>query len=143
DEFAVMKLHCEQGAALLEASVALRSVAPLVRAHHERPDGRGYPDGLSGEAVTIDMAIVSACDAWDAMTNDRQYREGMAPERAREILRSGAGAQWRADVIAHLLDEIGSAPSSGTFADVGKRSSGAAAGPVCADTLPALVPSAP
>lgn len=142
EEFSVMKTHCERGAALLEASAVLRSVAPLVRAHHERPDGVGYPDGLAGEVLTMDMAIVSVCDAWDAMTNDRQYREGMTLERASDILRSGAGTQWRADVVVLLLDEVASAPIKGTFADVGRRLATSAVGAVCPDALPALLESA-
>ncbi len=78
DEFALMKTQAEQGAALLAASPVLAPAAPLVRGHHERPDGTGYPDGLRGEQISIGVGIVSVCDAWDAMTNDRQHRNASA-----------------------------------------------------------------
>lgn len=81
-EFAVIKTHSEQGAALLEQSVALRPVAPLVRAHHERPDGRGYPDRLRGEELSLEMAIVSACDGapWTPRSRSpRSCRRQLAP----------------------------------------------------------------
>lgn len=140
-EFAVMKTHSEQGAALLAQSSVLRPVAPLVRAHHEQPDGTGYPDGLRGEHLTIEMAIVSVCDAWDAMTNDRQYRDGMTHEQAAEVLASGAGTQWRADAVALLLDEVGASTIAGSFDHVGRAGHATAAdhaGVVCADAIPVL-----
>lgn len=119
-EFAVIKTHSEQGAVLLEQSVALRPVAPLVRAHHERPDGRGYPDRLCGEEFSLEMAIVSVCDAWDAMTNDRQYRQGMTDELAAAVLASGSATQWRADAVSLLLAEVGASTAAGTFERVGR-----------------------
>lgn len=141
-EFAVIKTHSEQGAALLEPSLLLRPAAPLVRAHHERPDGTGYPDGLRDEGLSLEMGIVSVCDAWDAMTNDRQYRDGMTSHEARQVLVSGAGAQWRVDVVALLLDEVTAPALGGTFDAVGRVSSLAAvpgrADLVCPDAVPAL-----
>lgn len=145
-EFAVMKTHSEQGAALLEQSSTLSAVAPLVRAHHERPDGTGYPDGLRGDDLTTEMAIVSVCDAWDAMTNDRQYRDGMTREQAAEVLRSGAGTQWRADAVALLLSEVGASSVVGSFARVGSTRRPTAAeharalctDAVCTDAIPIL-----
>lgn len=119
-EFAVIKTHSEQGAALLEQSVALQPVAPLVRAHHERPDGGGYPDRLCGEELSLEMAIVSVCDAWDAMTNDRQYRQGMTDVQAAAVLKSGAGTQWRADAVSLLLAEVGASEAALTFERVGR-----------------------
>lgn len=140
EEFAVMKTHSEQGAALLEQSSMLRPVAPLVRAHHERPDGSGYPDRLSGDDLTMEMAIVSVCDAWDAMTNDRQYRAGVALEHAVGVLESGAGTQWRADAVAVLLAEVGVSTAVGTFDGVGRpvlRSPDRAAA-ICPDAISVL-----
>ncbi len=143
-EFAVMKTHSEQGAALLEQSVTLRSVAPLVRAHHERPDGSGYPDHLVGDDLTVEMAIVSVCDAWDAMTNDRQYRAGMTHQHAAELLEAGAGTQWRSDVVALLLAEVRASAAVGTFERVGHHEGGVAGPPldraagICPDAISVL-----
>ncbi len=106
EEFAAIKTHPEQGERLLDGAPSLTGAVPSVRSHHERVDGSGYPDGLSGDEVTLEVGIVSVCDAWDAMTHTRQYREGMGDERAIEILRRGAGFQWRADAVAYLLAEV-------------------------------------
>ncbi|MEX2446303.1 MAG: HD domain-containing phosphohydrolase, partial [Dehalococcoidia bacterium] len=63
EEFAAIKTHAARGAAMLERSPQLAAAAPLVRWHHERHDGRGYPDGLAGDAIPFDVAIISVCDA--------------------------------------------------------------------------------
>lgn len=106
EEWSVMRSHAERGAALLERSSTLRDVAPLVRWHHERPDGYGYPDGLRGHEIPREVAIVSACDAYDAMTNTRQYRGGMPRGQAERILASGAGTQWATAAVNLLLAEL-------------------------------------
>ena len=62
-------------------------------------DGKGYPDGLSGEEISLDARILSVADAYDAMTSDRAYRQGMSTEGAETILRNGAGNQWDANVV--------------------------------------------
>lgn len=111
-EFAEIKTHPEQGERLLDDAPSLVGAVPSVRWHHERVDGHGYPDGLAGEEVTLAIGLVSVCDAWDAMTHTRQYREGMGDERAIEILRHGAGTQWRADAVAYLLAEVNANGSS-------------------------------
>jgi HD-GYP domain-containing protein (c-di-GMP phosphodiesterase class II) len=93
-EYTVIRTHPEQGERLLEAAPSLASAARYVRWHHERHDGRGYPDGLAHPDLPFEVALVSAADAWDAMTNTRQYRAAMDPARAAEVLRLGAGHQW-------------------------------------------------
>jgi HD-GYP domain-containing protein (c-di-GMP phosphodiesterase class II) len=106
EEWSVMRTHAERGAALLDRSSTLRDVARLVRSHHERPDGSGYPDGLRGDEISGEVGIISACDAFDAMTNTRQYRGGMPRGQAARILASGAGTQWSPAAVNLLLAEL-------------------------------------
>jgi HD-GYP domain-containing protein (c-di-GMP phosphodiesterase class II) len=104
DEWAVMRRHTVQGQAMLEqVGGVLVSVGLVVRASHERWDGTGYPDGLSGEAIPRAARIVAACDAYNAMTTDRAYRRSLPTEVAREELRDGAGTQFDPVVVAALL----------------------------------------
>ncbi len=133
EEFASIKTHPEQGVRLLDDAPSLVGAIPSVRWHHERVDGTGYPDRLAGDEVTLEVGIVSACDAWDAMTHTRQYREGMGDERAIEILRRGAGSQWRADAVAYLLAEVDANGSS----DLSKvRNIGAQRSSCCETLIP-------
>ncbi|MGH9014928.1 MAG: PAS domain S-box protein, partial [Acidimicrobiia bacterium] len=105
-EFDAIRTHSERGAALLEASRTLQSVAPLVRWHHERDDGTGYPDGLAGDDLSLEAAIVSVSDAWDAIVNTRHYRAGLQASDARQILHDGAGRQWKPEAVQLLLAEV-------------------------------------
>lgn len=102
---AVVERHPVEGAALLAPYPHLSEVAAIVRLHHERPDGRGYPHGLRGRQIPAAASIVSVVDAWDAMTSDRPYRDGMPIQRAEEILRDGAGTQWLPAAIDAVLSE--------------------------------------
>jgi HD-GYP domain-containing protein (c-di-GMP phosphodiesterase class II) len=74
-----------------------------VRSSHERWDGTGYPDGLSGEAIPLEARIVSACDAFNAMTTTRPYRAAMPAEDARAELERNAGSQFDPAVVSALL----------------------------------------
>jgi HD-GYP domain-containing protein (c-di-GMP phosphodiesterase class II) len=79
DEYSQMQTHAAAGAALLEASPALVPAVPFVLAHHERPDGAGYPNDLQGDEMPTEARIIGACDAFDAIAHTRQYRKGRAP----------------------------------------------------------------
>jgi HD-GYP domain-containing protein (c-di-GMP phosphodiesterase class II) len=103
EEFAVMQTHAGAGETLVSGSRVLRRAMPIIRGHHERVDGTGYPDGLRGDDIPLLARIVSVCDAYDAMANTRQYRTGMGHERASAILREHAGAQWDDTVVRALL----------------------------------------
>jgi putative nucleotidyltransferase with HDIG domain len=81
-EFEIMKSHTTKGAKILEQVADLLPVIPIVRSHHERWDGQGYPDGLKGEDIPKLARLVAVCDAFDAMTSDRPYRQGMPAEVA-------------------------------------------------------------
>jgi HD-GYP domain-containing protein (c-di-GMP phosphodiesterase class II) len=74
--------------------------------HHERPDGRGYPEGRSGDEVPLEASILAVADAYEAMTSERPYRPALSPEQAAAELRAGAGDQFRADVVEALLRAV-------------------------------------
>lgn len=93
-EYAEIAKHPDEGWAILGDLDQLRYVLPGVLHHHERWDGRGYPDGLAGEAIPLDGRVMAVADAYDAMTSDRPYRKGMPVEKAEAILREGSGTQW-------------------------------------------------
>ncbi|MEN0110500.1 MAG: HD-GYP domain-containing protein [Planctomycetota bacterium] len=99
EEFDLVKTHPVVGERILRDVPHLAHVLPIVRHHHESWDGRGYPDGLAGEACPWLARIVAVADAIDAMGSDRPYRKGMPAERYESILREGAGQQWDADVV--------------------------------------------
>ena len=110
EEFEIIKQHPEKGQQILEALSFFKGVAPIVRAHHERMDGKGYPDGLSGEEIPMEARIISISDAFDAMTSDRHYRKSRGVEAAAEEIRNNKGTQFDAqiaDVFLKLVREIG------------------------------------
>jgi putative nucleotidyltransferase with HDIG domain len=106
EERAVIQLHPVDGAELLGGYPHLAKAANIVRAHHERPDGAGYPDGLTAADIPLGAAIVSVVDSWDAMVSDRPYRDGMPAHKAESILRDGAGTQWREGAVELVLAEV-------------------------------------
>ena len=93
-EWLEMRKHPETGARLL-AGVGLEDVCAWVLAHHERPDGRGYPRASRGEEIPVEARILAIADAYEAMTSDRPYRRAIGPERARAELLCGAGTAVR------------------------------------------------
>jgi diguanylate cyclase (GGDEF)-like protein len=107
EEWDLIHQHTLIGERILSAAPALRPVARIVRSSHERWDGRGYPDGLAGEAIPLGARIVAVCDAYDAIVSDRCYRAGRSPERAREELIREAGHQFDPSVVSAVLDVLG------------------------------------
>jgi putative nucleotidyltransferase with HDIG domain len=93
-EWAAMRQHPMLGARILSSLDFLAEEARTVRSHHERPDGRGYPDGLSGEAIPLAARIIAVADAFDAMRSIRSYRTALSEEAALAELRRGAGTQF-------------------------------------------------
>jgi putative nucleotidyltransferase with HDIG domain len=91
--------HVEYGASILGKAPSLQRYIPAVRHHHERQDGLGYPDGLSGEDIPLFAAIISIADTFDAMTSTRPYRKAFSEEKALEELVRVAGTQLRADLV--------------------------------------------
>ncbi len=101
-EWREMKRHPEVGARILEHA-GLRDIAGWVRAHHERVDGLGYPDGLTGAELSLEARILAVADAYEAMIADRPYRSGVSSERACAELVRCAGSQFDADVVEAFL----------------------------------------
>jgi putative two-component system response regulator len=90
EEYDIVKQHTVQGARIIEPLRSLRDQVPLVRWHHERLDGRGYPDGLRGEAIPLLVRILSVADIYDSLASARPYREAIPHDRCVEMLRSNA-----------------------------------------------------
>ncbi|MBM3666922.1 MAG: diguanylate cyclase [Actinobacteria bacterium] len=105
EEWAQMRRHPELGARIL-SSRELDDVREWILAHHERPDGTGYPKGLSADEIPLEASIVAVADAFEAMTADRVYRPGMPVEDARQELLSNAGLQFSVDVVHALLRSL-------------------------------------
>ncbi len=94
EEYEVIKTHPEVGWRMLAGHPLAQLAEAAVRAHHERPDGQGYPRGLTGAAVPRDARIVGICDAFDAMTGSRPYRPGMGIDRGLHIIEEYLGRQF-------------------------------------------------
>ncbi|MBI4494668.1 MAG: diguanylate cyclase [Chloroflexi bacterium] len=99
DEWTSMRSHSNVGDHILQQVRGLEEIAPLIRAHHERWDGCGYPDGLRGEAIPRLARVLSVADAFHAMTSDRPYRQAMPVATSLEELRRGAGVQFDPSVV--------------------------------------------
>ena len=106
DEWKFVKGHTLIGERILHAATALSYVAGLVRSSHERFDGSGYPDGLVGTAIPLVSRIVFVCDAFDAMTSQRPYADGLTVEAALAELRRNAGTQFDPVVVAAFADVL-------------------------------------
>ena len=106
DEWAFIRQHTVLGERILSAAPALRPVATIVRACHERWDGEGYPDRLRGSEIPLAARIVAVCDAYDTIISNRCYRAARTPRQAREELRREAGHQFDPTVVASFLEEL-------------------------------------
>jgi putative nucleotidyltransferase with HDIG domain len=103
EEWLVIKTHTVEGQRMLEqVGGVLGDVGRIVRSSHERWDGTGYPDGLTGDEIPIESCIVSCCDAFDAMTTDRSYRRALPIEHALAELEANAGSQFHPRVVQFL-----------------------------------------
>lgn len=96
EEYDIVKTHPDIGSRLLADHPLAELARPAVLSHHEMPNGRGYPQGLSGTQISLDASIVGVCDAFDAMTSTRPYRKGMPAGVALDIIRANLGGQFHA-----------------------------------------------
>ena len=101
-EFEKMKIHPVVGAEILEQVNFPYSVAPIVRAHHERWDGNGYPLGLAGEEIPLGARILSAVDCLDALASDRQYRRALPLDQAMAVVLNESGKSYDPRVVEIL-----------------------------------------
>jgi HD-GYP domain-containing protein (c-di-GMP phosphodiesterase class II) len=105
-EWEAMRAHARIGGKMLERIPSLKALAPIVRAHHERIDGRGYPDAIAGSAIPLLARIVAVADSFHAMISKRPYRDALPVSAALDELRAGAGMQWDAAVCDAMLDIV-------------------------------------
>ncbi len=104
EEWVIMKQHPVIGyEKVLQPNPNLRDLIPIVKYHHERIDGKGYPEGLSNGDIPLAAKIVAIADTYHALISDRPYRKGMNIEKAFEILEEGAGTQWDADLVRTFI----------------------------------------
>lgn len=106
EEYQEIKRHSEVGYRILNASSNMTYIAEYVLGHHERIDGRGYPNGLTGEKIPIYSKILAVADSYDAMTCDRTYRKALSAEAAIEELKTHAGTQFDPKVVQVLVDYL-------------------------------------
>ncbi len=105
-EMEMIRKHTVIGARMVASLESLAPLAPIIRASHERWDGKGYPDGLSGEEIPLASRIVHACDTWHAMSSDRPYRKALSAEEVNEQLKQYAGEQFDPGVVLALMEVL-------------------------------------
>ena len=107
DEWKIIETHTIEGQKMLNrVGGFMQSVGLIVRSHHERWDGRGYPDGLVGEDIPLEARIVTCCDSWNAMRTDRAYRKALSHEVARAELVANSGHQFDPRVVVAFLQAV-------------------------------------
>ena len=104
EEQAAVRAHAEQGAGLLEAAGFQADITSVVRHHHERWDGAGYPEGLAGEDIPVAARIVAVADVWDALVTPRPHKRGLDRAVAVRVLREMAGAHLQPVLVELFLD---------------------------------------
>jgi HD-GYP domain-containing protein (c-di-GMP phosphodiesterase class II) len=106
EEFAVMKMHPVYSEEILWPFLYFRPLCPIVRGHHERWDGKGYPDGLKGEEIPIGARIIALADVFDALFADRPYRAGMPLEKVCKIIAEGRGTHFDPSLVDPFLKAV-------------------------------------
>lgn len=106
EEWKILKSHTEKGYEIANSNNELKGIAEEILHHHERWDGKGYPDGLSCESIPLLSRVISVVDAFDAMTNDRSYRQAMSVSSAMNELKKCAGSQFDPFIVSEFLRMI-------------------------------------
>ncbi|MBR1607207.1 MAG: HD domain-containing protein [Clostridia bacterium] len=109
-EWAVLRTHAEKGYHIALSSEELKPIALMIRFHHERWDGKGYPDRLPGKEIPILSRVISIVDSYDAMVNTRSYRRALSPEKAQEEIRRCAGTQFDPNLAEKFLQLLAENP---------------------------------
>jgi putative two-component system response regulator len=111
DEYELMKRHSAEGARIVSKFGRLRDCVPVIRHHHERWDGTGYPERLSEDEIPFLATIVGFADAWDAMTIERPYQRALRIDEAFDEVRAGRGTQFAPDVVDAFFAAVAKRPS--------------------------------
>ena len=117
EEFAVIKEHPVIGASILGSIPSIRPLLPVILHHHERFDGKGYPDGIRGKQITLWARITAVADTYHALTSDRPYRKGMDREKALGIIEEVRGTQLCPDCV-DVFQILMRDPSAGSYSCV-------------------------
>ncbi len=104
EEWEIMKSHSEQGYEILMKAKLFQDVAVIVRGHHERWDGKGYPDGLAGNDIPLGSRLIAIADSIDAMISDRPYRKGLDVSICKEEIKKNAGIMYDPDIVKVAMD---------------------------------------
>jgi hypothetical protein len=107
EEYELMKMHPIYGEEIVRPIASLRYLCPTIRGHHERWDGKGYPDGLSGDKIPLAARIISVADVFDALSAERPYKRGMEVRKVKMILEEGRGAHFDPFLVDAFLGIIG------------------------------------
>jgi putative two-component system response regulator len=111
EEWVIMRTHSIKGEEICRPAKTLAAVLPIIRNHHERWDGTGYPDGLRGEEIPLLARILQTADVFDALTSTRPYKAALAPAEAIEVLRQEARRGWRDPTLVAVLCELCATPA--------------------------------
>ena len=103
DEFSVIKQHCIDGEKMLGTARFFETARAIAREHHERWDGKGYPDGKKGEQISLAARIVSVADVFDALTSKRPYKEAWSAEAGLKAIEAGAGERFDPEIVAGFV----------------------------------------
>ena len=106
EEYAIMKTHVENSTKMIRYLPNMDYVIPAVVGHHERYDGKGYPDGLAGEAIPLYARIIAVADAYDAMTSNRSYRQVMTQDKVRAEITRVSGTQLDPIIAGYMVELI-------------------------------------
>ncbi len=106
EEWEIMKSHAERGERICSSMRCLAPVLPIIRNHHERWDGSGYPDGLKGEAIPLLARILQLADIYDALTTVRSYKRALSPEEALRVIREEVDKGWRDPRLVELFADL-------------------------------------
>ncbi len=106
DEFHVIQQHPVISERICHPIKNFTPILPIIKSHHERFDGKGYPDGLMGENIPLGARIVAVADTFDALTSNRPYREAFSLEKVKNIMMHGAGQQWDKSIVETFWDNV-------------------------------------
>jgi putative two-component system response regulator len=115
EEYNIIKTHSPKGVKILENIKQLENVVVMIKFHHERFDGKGYPEGLQGEGIPLGARIIAVADAYDGMVSDRPYRKGMDHEIATSIIEKDSGTHFDPIVVQAFVDIIEDIKSKGSL----------------------------